>query len=228
MPEVLTHKGFKKYDSLRISNNVDTKLEIRFISGKNLKCTLDHRVMVKNDTFSCSKDLVNGSVLHNNEIVSNIIEYESNELVYDLINVEDTNSYYTNNIVSHNCVFMDEMAHVGNNLAEEFFTSTYPVISSGKSTKIIIVSTPRGMNMFYKMWMDAINKKSEYVPIEIHWSQVPGRDEAWKESTIRNTSARQFEQEFESLGRNTYININNETTTIGELYEKLSNKGAID
>lgn len=97
---------------------------------------------------------------------------------------------------SFNLVFMDEFAHVHNNLAEEFFTSTYPVISSGKTTKIIIVSTPRGMNLFYKMWMDAISGKSDYKAVDIHWSRIPGRDEAWKEATIRNTSERQFNQEF--------------------------------
>ena len=97
---------------------------------------------------------------------------------------------------SFNLVFMDEFAHVHNNLAEEFFTSTYPVISSGKTTKIIIVSTPRGMNLYYKMWMDAVNKKSDYFAVDIHWSRVPGRDEEWKEKTIRNTSQRQFNQEF--------------------------------
>jgi hypothetical protein len=97
---------------------------------------------------------------------------------------------------SFNLVFMDEFAHVHNNLAEEFFTSTYPVISSGKTTKIIIVSTPRGMNLYYKMWMDAVSKKSDYKAVDIHWSRVPGRDENWKETTIRNTSARQFNQEF--------------------------------
>ena len=72
---------------------------------------------------------------------------------------------------SFNLVFMDEFAHVHNNLAEDFFTSTYPVISSGKTTKIIIVSTPRGMNLYYRMWMDAINGKSDYFPVDIHWSK---------------------------------------------------------
>lgn len=97
---------------------------------------------------------------------------------------------------SFNLVMMDEFAHVHNNLAEDFFTSTYPVISSGTKTKIIIVSTPRGMNLYYRMWMDAINGKSDYFPVDIHWSRVPGRDDAWREKTIRNTSARQFAQEF--------------------------------
>jgi hypothetical protein len=99
---------------------------------------------------------------------------------------------------SFNLVFLDEFAFVPNNIAEEFFNSVYPVISSGKTSKIIIVSTPNGMNLFYKLWMDAINKKNNYKTFEIHWSMVPGRDEDWKEETIRNTSERQFRQEFET------------------------------
>ena len=98
---------------------------------------------------------------------------------------------------SYNIIFLDEFAFVPANIAEMFFSSVYPTISSGKNTKMIIVSTPRGMNMYYKLWIDAINKQNDYVPIEVHWSEVPGRDEKWKETTIRNTSPEQFQQEFE-------------------------------
>ena len=96
-----------------------------------------------------------------------------------------------------NIIFLDEFAYVPNNIAEEFFSSVYPTISSGQSSKVMIVSTPHGMNMFYKMWMDAVNKKSTFVPLEVHWSAVPGRDEKWKEETIKNTSESQFQTEFE-------------------------------
>ena len=98
---------------------------------------------------------------------------------------------------SYNIIFLDEFAFVPPNIAEMFFSSVYPTISSGTKTKMIIVSTPYGMNMYYKIWMDAINKKNDYNPIEVHWSEVPGRDEKWKEQTIRNTSEEQFQQEFE-------------------------------
>lgn len=98
---------------------------------------------------------------------------------------------------SYNVIFLDEFAHVPNNIAIDFFMSTYPTISSGNTTKVIIVSTPKGLNLFYKIWIDAIEKRSAYVPIEIHWSMVPGRDQAWKELTISNTSQQQFDQEFE-------------------------------
>jgi hypothetical protein len=99
---------------------------------------------------------------------------------------------------SFNIVFLDEFAFVPGNIANEFFNSVYPVISSGKSSKIIIVSTPNGMNLFYKLWMDSIEGRNNYKNFEIHWSMVPGRDEKWKEETIRNTSQRQFSQEFET------------------------------
>ena len=99
---------------------------------------------------------------------------------------------------SFNIVFLDEFAFVPSNIATEFFTSVYPVITAGTKTKIIIVSTPNGMNLFYKIWTDAINKKNNYIPFEVHWSMVPGRDDVWKEETIRNTSEHQFRQEFET------------------------------
>lgn len=97
---------------------------------------------------------------------------------------------------SYDIILLDEFAFVQNSIAEEFFTSTYPVISAGTNTKIIIVSTPKGMNHFYTMWVKAEQGKSDYYPISVHWSAVPGRDEKWKEMTIRNTSEEQFQQEF--------------------------------
>ena len=110
---------------------------------------------------------------------------------------------------SYNVIFLDEFAFIPNHIADDFFASVYPTISSGQKSKVIIVSTPRGMNHFYRMWHDADRGKNEYVPTEVHWSEVPGRDEAWKESTIANTSEQQFKVEFECefLGSvNTLIN----------------------
>ena len=98
---------------------------------------------------------------------------------------------------SYNIIFLDEFAYVPANVAEQFFSSVYPTISSGKTTKVMIVSTPHGMNMFYKLWVDAEEERNEYVPIEVHWSEVPGRDAEWKEQTIKNTSEAQFNTEFE-------------------------------
>ena len=98
---------------------------------------------------------------------------------------------------SYNIIFLDEFAFIPNHIAEQFFASVYPTISSGKNTKVIMVSTPHGMNHFYRYWHDAERGENEYVPTEVHWSEVPGRAAVWKEQTIKNTSESQFRVEFE-------------------------------
>ena len=111
--------------------------------------------------------------------------------------------------MSFNILFLDEFAFVPNHIADSFFASVYPTITSGKNTKVIMVSTPHGMNHFYRYWHDAERGRNEYITTDVHWSEVPGRDEAWKEQTIANTSEQQFKVEFECefLGSvNTLIN----------------------
>lgn len=98
---------------------------------------------------------------------------------------------------SQNLVYLDEFAFVPNHIQESFFSSVYPTISSGKTSKVLITSTPNGLNLFYKLWNDSEQGRNSYTRLEVHWSDVPGRDEKWKEETIRNTSERQFQQEFE-------------------------------
>jgi hypothetical protein len=128
---------------------------------------------------------------------------------------------------SYNIIFLDEFAFIPNHIAEQFFSSVYPTISSGKNTKVIIVSTPHGMNHFYKIWHDAERSKNEYIPTEVHWSEVPGRDLKWKEQTIANTSEQQFRVEFECefLGSvDTLINPSKLRTLVYET-AKVSNAG---
>lgn len=108
---------------------------------------------------------------------------------------------------SQNLIYLDEFAFIPANLQEQFFNSVYPTISSGQTSKVVITSTPNGLNMFYKLWADSEQGKNEYHRVEAHWSQVPGRDEAWKEQTIRNTSAEQFRQEFECLDGDTRVRV---------------------
>jgi len=98
---------------------------------------------------------------------------------------------------SQNLIYLDEFAFVPNNIQEEFFTSVFPTISSGKTSKVIVTSTPNGMNLFYKLWVDSEEGRNDYERVEIHWSDVPGRDAAWRDEIVRNTSEEQFRQEFE-------------------------------
>lgn len=97
---------------------------------------------------------------------------------------------------TYNIIFLDEFAFVPTNIAEEFITSVYPTISSGTTTKLFMVSTPNGMNLFYRYWMDAINKRNLYLPVEAHWSVVPGRDDQWAKDQIKQLGQEKFNQEF--------------------------------
>ena len=112
--------------------------------------------------------------------------------------------------LSINLLYLDEFAFVDD--AETFYTATYPVVTSGKDSKVIITSTANGVgNMFYKIYESAVQKQSEYKHFLINWYDVPGRDEEWKKQTIANTSETQFEQEYGNsfLGTgNTLINSN--------------------
>ena len=97
--------------------------------------------------------------------------------------------------LSINLLYLDEFAFVEK--AAEFYTSTYPVVSSGKDTKVIVTSTANGIgNMFYKIWEGAVQEVNEFTPFRVDWWDVPGRDEEWKQQTINNTSKLQFDQEF--------------------------------
>ncbi len=97
--------------------------------------------------------------------------------------------------LSVNLLFLDEFAFVEN--ANEFYTSTYPVITAGKDTKVIITSTANGVgNLYYRLWEGARGKNNDFKDFRVDWWDVPGRDEAWKKQTIANTSELQFEQEF--------------------------------
>lgn len=104
----------------------------------------------------------------------------------------------SNNIrgFSINLLFIDEAAFIDN--WDDFFTSVYPTISSGTESKIVLVSTPNGLNHFYQIWQNAGEKRNNYKPIKVMWHDVPGRDERWKSDTLAamNFDVEKFEQEY--------------------------------
>jgi len=116
--------------------------------------------------------------------------------------------------MSVNLLFLDEFAFVEN--ANEFYTSTYPVISAGKDTKVIITSTANGIgNTFHKIWEGAVQKVNEFIPFTVNWWDVPGRDAEWKRQTISNTSQLQFDQEFGNTFYGTGDTLINAETLLG-------------
>lgn len=115
-----------------------------------------------------------------------------------------------------NLLFLDEFAKVPPHVAEEFITSTYPVISSYIGNKIVMVSTPKGLNHFYEFWAKAIRKEdsNNFFPISVGWWEVPGRDDKWKKQTIADTNPIRFAQEFQCLKSQTIINIRDIKTKV--------------
>ena len=125
---------------------------------------------------------------------------------------------------SINLLYMDEFAHIENDT--EFYQSTYPVIMSGKTTKVIITSTPNGMNLFYKIWTEAKDGRSQYKALQIYWNEHPNRDEAWLREQESNMPPKQIAQEIHCVVGDTPVTVRCVVsgavfdTTLLELYEK--------
>ena len=200
--QVLTKQGFKSFRGVSRTRNRPT-VKLILESGVELVCTGDHLVSTSDGFLEASKISIGSSIIVNGGVCSLVKKSVGESCdVFDLLEVKDTQAFYANNIEVHNCILLDEFAHVPTGVAEEFFSSVYPTVTSGQTTQVIIISTPNGLNMFYQFWKGAISKRNEYAPIEVHWSQVPEypggplRGEEWKKKTIQNTSERQFQQEF--------------------------------
>ena len=205
--EILTRDGFKTFHGIR---KIESRklIELELINDHKIKCTPDHKILTQYGWIEAQYcwDL-NVSTNIGYSKPKYITEIED-DIVYDILEVEDNNEFLCNGINVHNCVYLDEFAFVPENIQNEFFATVLPTISAGDETKMIITSTPNGMNRFYRIWIDAENNKNSFVPISVHWSMVPGRDEKWQQETIRNSSQMQFNQEYgvEFLGsQNTLI-----------------------
>jgi len=128
---------------------------------------------------------------------------------------------------SVNLLYMDEFSKVKPHIADDFLTATYPVISSGKTSKIIMTSTPLGMNHFYEFWINAARGYNNFFPIKVGWWEHPDRDDEWKKDVIRDIGVVRFNQEYGCSVYNTNINIRDkitgevETIKLGELYNRL-------
>ena len=183
--KVLTSVGYKCFYGIKRTDSQKT-IKLSYSDGNWLECTPDHLIFEDNMWVEAKNCVIARKTS------------ASIQDVFDIIGVEEVSSFICNGINVHNCIYLDEFAFVPPHFQGDFFASVYPTISSGNTTKVIITSTPKGLNMFYKMWSEAVDGKNSFVPFEVHWSDVPGRDEKWKEETIRNTSERQFREEFET------------------------------
>ena len=183
--EILTPNGYKAFKGIKKSYNQST-IKISTIH-KSIICTPNHKIY-SNNTFIEASSLSIGDLISTIDGEEAIMSIEINENtdVYDILHVEDVHSFYANGIHVSNCIILDEFAFVQPNLAEDFFSSVFPTISAGTNSKLIIISTPNGLNLFYKLWMESVTGKNSYKRVEAKWNAVPGRDEAFKQTMLTN------------------------------------------
>lgn len=199
--EILTQNGFKPFDGF-ISQGVSTLIRFDLSNNDTIDCTNDHKFLLSDGiTFKEAKDVCVGDVLFPNITILEKEHLWDEIEVFDALNVKDTQSYWTNGVISHNCsiLILDEFAFVKDGIAREFYTSVYPAISSSNEAKIIIISTPNGVfNLFHEIYSGAEAGRNEYKHLKVTWRMIPGRTEEWKEKQIKNMgNLQKFNQEFE-------------------------------
>ncbi len=207
--KILTERGFKPFDGFISQGYVRKLIRLTFSNNEILDCTFDHKLLLINNKFSKSRDLEINDILYGNIKLLNKEIIEQKTEVFDALEVKNTNSYWTNSVISHNCMLLDEFAFISSGVFEDFIQSVYPTISSSKKAKIIMISTPWGLNHFYKFWTEAEKGLNGYSYFNIEWNDVPGRDDVWRKKMISEIGADRFRQEFNSefIGSsNTLIN----------------------
>ena len=205
--DILAPGGWSDFEGIRQS--INSCLRFAFDDGTVFECTNDHRILV-DGVWTFAKDLKSADLISNKRI-SHITPTEE-KFVYDPVNVEKENRYFSNNLISHNCAVMDEYAFISPSLADEFFTSVYPTLSSGKDSKLIVVSTPNGMNHFYKMWQEAVDGINGFEYVSADWRAVPWRDDKWANEQRRVLGEQKFSQEMECVVGNTLITVRDKVT----------------
>lgn len=227
--KILTDTGFSDFIGVTLNDvNKDT---IKISSDDAaVILTEDHKIYDTIDynkrdasSFKTGDDIMTTDGIKK---VTKIEKYKSKE-VYDILHVFQNNRFYiksdkkyTSCILIEQCLYLDEMGFVPN--AEELYESVYPTISSSDKTKVIITSTPKGMNYFYKMWVEAETGRSEYIAYDVKWFEHPDRDQNWYNTMCANMNAMSIEQEVNCVGGSTVVNVDGSDMKIEELYMKYS------
>lgn len=190
--EVLTKRGFESFRGIKKVNSSDN-IKFIFSDDSSIQVTKEHRFVVgknKNGKIFRKAYKIKKYDKIDNKIVSDIIQIKQQDFYFDLIDVKG-HDYITSNITSHNC---DEFAHIDSNKINGFLDSVMPALSSGNTTKIIIISTPKGYNKFYKFYKEGKEGINGYKVYEANWSAVEGRDEQWKQNEIKKDGILAFLQ----------------------------------
>ncbi len=214
--KVLSTDGFVEFESI-LDQGIRSTLKITFNDKSYIICTPDHKFLIENSYWELAENLKVFDILSDKMIVD--IEEYSDMQVYDLFNVGTCHNYYANGVINHNCSFLyvDEASIISNTIAEQFFAATYPVISSGKTSKIVMTSTPLGYNHFWKYWNDAKTGQNDFHAFHVPYWKVPGRDKKWADEQLRLLGEVKFNQEILCLGGEATITLRDKETN--EIFE---------
>lgn len=193
--EVLTDNGFKDFNGIKCTFGLIWRT--KFNDGSHLDSSDGHLIKMESGDFIAAKDITPGDITSTGLTVTSSNEFIEQDELFDLTNVADGYHYKTNNVESHNCAFIPNFV--------DAWLAIQPVISSGRRSKIIITTTPNGLNHFYDIWTAAIEGKSGFAPYTAIWTSVKERlyndedvfDDGWQWSrqTISASSLEQFRQE---------------------------------
>jgi hypothetical protein len=187
--KILSEGEFRDFDGFEFMGIKPTC--ILDFGDTKIECTEDHKFLRDDGEWVEAKDISSDEIYSNRHLVS-FTKTNQTKPVYDAINVKDSHSFYAEGMTVHNCnfLYLDEVAFIEG--YDEFFASVYPTISSGDSTKLLMTSTPNGLNHFFKTCKGAEEGTNGYQFVRVMWYDVPGRDEAWKEETL---AALDYDQE---------------------------------
>lgn len=194
---ILGKDKFESFDGfLRYPNREVLTLTL---SNKNkITCTYNHKFLMNDDNLKEASQIKTGDILSTGLLITDIIKESEKLTVYDALNVSETHLFYANGAIHKNCnlLYIDEAAFVQG--WPEFSSSVLPTISSGKHTKLILTSTPNGLNHFYDYYNGAKKGTNGFKLIEVKWNEVPGRDEKWRQETLAtiNHDEQKFDQEY--------------------------------
>jgi len=209
--EILTDDGFKNFKGIIIGNN-DTKIILSFENNIKLVCTPKHKIVLINKTFCFAKDLNVGDTVYSGLKLINKENITSDEPVYELLHVENTHRYFVNDILSQQCLLIDEAAFIPPEFMNDFWESVFPVISSSKKSKIFMLSTPNGVgNLFYNIYTESLDNSNGWHNERVDWWEVPGRDEKWRDMTAKALGSveafnQEYGNEFRAAGENALDN----------------------
>jgi len=225
--KILTDSGFSDFVGVtKTASNHDT-LEL-MIENTSITVTPDHEIYISPNEYVKSSTLKVGDSVYTqdgNKIITNISKTISKS-VYDILHVFNGNRFFITDgkdkllILIRNCLYIDEIAFIPN--VEAFYESVFPTISSSDKTKVIITSTPLGMNYFYKMWVEAEDGRSAYVPYDVKWYENPERDQKWYDTMCESMSSTAIEQEMNCVSGDTILDIDGNKVEIEKLYNKFN------